>query len=105
MEQLINWLLFFQMLPFMLFGFCMYILTKFAVAVKQPDYSFKTFVKRNELNWILSFLYCVVGCYFFIRGIGEYGTHLPDIVAFILGITGGSLGKATIKILTLYKPK
>ena len=103
MENLINWLAFFNMLPFMLFGLLVHIFGKFLLAQKKPDYSFLEFVQKNQWGWVMSLLYCVIGCYLFVRGIGQYNSALPDVVALILGISGGSLGKTTIKILTSKK--
>jgi hypothetical protein len=99
----IDWILFLQMIPFMLVGLFIYILGKYALAYSRKDFDRKVFVKRNKLAFILGLSWCVVGCYLYSRGIGLGISQPPDVVAIILGISGGSLGKGTVKILSAGK--
>jgi len=102
----IDWTLFFNMMPFMLFGLAVFVLAMFVLAQKKPKFNKREFRKRNQWAWILAFCYCLIGCYFYVRGFGEQfldswglGPKLVgkwDIIALLMGLSGGYLGKTTI---------
>ena len=94
----IDWVSFSQMLPFMLFGLLVHIFGKFTLARKKEGYRFGTFVFKNWTAWIMSLFYCLIGCYFIARGIDVLPGVAWDISAILIGISGGSLGKTTVKL-------
>ena len=102
MFENIDWLFFLEMLPFVAFGQIAYIVHKLAVAKlrKERDYDFKIFVDRNLLSWVAGFMINVIVCYIFTRGVNIGTAFTGDVLALLLGVSGGSMGKGIIKILT-----
>ena len=96
----INWNEFSYTLWFCLFGFIVHLLTKLIMATKKTDYSFKSFLQRQWLGWILAWLFCMVGVYFAVKKIPVISEIKDlDIVGLLIGYTGGSLGKNVIKLM------
>lgn len=93
----------------MVFGLFVFILAMFVLAQSKPKFNKKVFLKRNRLAWLLAFCYCIIGCYFYVRGFGEHfleswglGPKLVgkwDIIALLMGLSGGYLGKTTINLM------
>ena len=98
-EVVINWIEFLYMLPFMMYGLIIYVLIKFVAARLRSDFTSKVFFDRNVWSWILGLLINILMCYLFVGGI-DIGIHFRwDVVAIVLGLSGGSIGKGVIKIL------
>ncbi len=104
MSNLINWLEFGEMIPFMGIGMLIHILLKFIAAKitgakKRKDFEFRIFWDRNKWAWLAGVVLNIVGCYVYVRGI-DLGIDAPwDVVAIILGISGGSIAKAVLKVV------
>ena len=96
MDSLLPWGTFFRMIPFMLFGLLVHTLGKLVVARRRKDFTWRTFWRTMKWPWLLSFCYCLIGCYLFLRGIGSYGSSLWDVVGIFMGISGGSLASQRI---------
>ena len=100
----INWIEFLWMLPFCAFGFTIHLLTKLAAAMQVKDYSFKVFLKKQWLGWILAWLLCVLGCYLAVQGVKVIENAVGlDVIALLIGYSGGSAGKNAAKILLGFK--
>lgn len=103
METLLPWVALAKMLPFMFFGLFVHALGKYILARKKSGYRFGTFLYRMRFAWVLSLCYAAIGCWLFLRGVGTSFGQTWDVVALLMGITGGSLGKTTVNLLTRKK--
>jgi len=102
-EILLPWEAFYRMLPFMFFGLLVHAFGKYTLAKRKPGYTLGTFLYLMWAPWVLALCYALIGCWFYLRGItiGIQGSE--DIVALLMGVSGGSLGKTTVNLLTRKK--
>ena len=105
MENAIDWTTFLAMIKFMGFGILVHIFKKFMLARSKKGYSFGKFVYLNWPAWIMAFAYSLIGCFLWDQGIKVYHDVTWSVAALLIGLSGGSIGKGTVKGLTILMSK
>lgn len=104
-ETVVNWLTFINMIPFMMFGLLVHTFKKFALARTKQGYSFSQFVYKNWTAWIMSVFYSLIGCFLWNQGIDVFHDVTWSVAALLIGLSGGSIGKGTVKGLSILMSK
>ena len=94
-----NWVDFKSLMPITMLGLLIHFLSKLRSARKKKDYSWSKFKYLNWIDYLISFLFCIAGIYFMSSGIRLIPGQVTEIVvAFILGVGGGSLVKKGLAV-------
>jgi len=93
-ETTTNWIDFISLMPITFVGLLIHGLSKLKSARKKEGYKWEMFLYLNWLDYLISFLFCMVGIYWMASGIRLMEGQISElIVAFVLGVGGGSLVK------------
>jgi len=96
MEKLIDWNIVLQLFPFVLLGLAVHFLDKLDSARKKADFTFKIFWKINLLGYISAIIICIVGLAFMGNSIELVAGTSKMVIAFSIGIGGGSLVRSFV---------
>ena len=87
----LDWGAFLQLFPITLIGLAIHVLSKLKSAKSKPGFTMPLFWKLNYLSYVIAFLFCIIGLIWISAGIILLPSVAPWIVAFVIGVGGGSL--------------
>lgn len=96
MENLVDWKIVLQLGPIALMGLIVHLLEKWDSARKKPYYLGSRFLKENWPSYAIAFIVCFVGLIFIANGIELLPLKTKVVVAFAIGVTGGSLVRSFV---------